>query len=175
MKRLRVVNTVLSAVAIALAVFAIYLAIRWDATNKQLAAHRTLVDSLHTNYEIVRTRSAQTSGLLRALSDSNIQHIELSGMPIAPNSEAYLYWNKDNGQVYINPVKLPELQPNEYYQVWAFKGDTFHNLGLINMNKSPYLIQRMRDVQNADEFVVNIVSSGEKSRPLLEKVVVAGQ
>lgn len=174
MKQLRIVNKVLSIVAIALAGFAIYLAIQWDAADKALRQQHIITDSLFNNYELVRTQSLQASGLLHALSDTNIQPIKLLGMPIAPGAWAYIFWNKANGQVFVNPVNLPQLERDEYYQLWAFSDGHSINLGLINMDKEPYIFQRMRDVDEADEFAVNIVSNGEQKRPLLEKVVVAG-
>ena len=173
--QLRVFNKVLAATAILLAVAAIYFVLKMDRLERELQHTRAQLDSLYTNYQILHTSASQSAGLLRAMSNDSIIHVRMSGMPIAPNAEAYIYWNPSNGQVYINPAGLPAPGQNEYYQVWAFKGDSAISLGVIYMQKSPYRIQRMRDVMGADEFAVIKVEDGEKSRPMLENMMVATQ
>jgi|GEM_PF-6649242 len=172
---LRIFNKVLAVTAIFLAVAAIYFVLKLDRVERKLQQTRYQLDSLYTNYQILHTSASQSAGLLRAMSNNDIQHIRLEGMPIASEASAYIYWNPENGQVYVNPAGLPSLEKNEYYQVWAFKGNNAISLGVIDMNKAPYLIQRMRDVKDADDFAIIRVEEGEKSRPMLENMVVATQ
>ncbi len=172
---LRIFNKVLAATAILLAVAAIYFVLKLDRIERELQKTQFQLDSLYSSYHILHTGATQSAGLLRAMSNDNILHVRLDGMPIAPDASAYIYWNPENGQVYVNPAGLPALEKNEYYQVWAFKGNDAVSLGVLDMNKSPYLIQRMRDVKEADEFAIIRVEEGEKSRPMLENMVVATQ
>ncbi len=172
---LRVFNKILAATAVLLAVAAIYFVLKLDRIERELQQTRYQLDSLYTNYQILHTHASQSAGLLRAMSNDDILHVRLDGMPIAPEASAYIYRNPENGQVYVNPAGLPPLKKNEYYQLWAFKGNDAVSLGVIDMKKSPYLIQRMRDVKEADEFAIIRVDEGEKSRPMLENMVVATQ
>lgn len=131
---LRIFNKVLAATAILLAVAAIYFVLKLDRIERELQKTQYQLDSLYASYQILHTGATQSAGLLRAMSNENILHVRLDGMPIAPDASAYIYWNPENGQVYVNPAGLPALEQNEYYQVWAFKGNDAVSLGVLDLS-----------------------------------------
>ena len=97
--------------------------------------------------------------------------VTMKGMPISPSSIAIVYWDKANGNVYINANNLPAPEAGKQYQLWALKGGQPIDMGVFDMNGD---MQLMKNIKDADAFAVTLEPAGGSAVPTLEFLYVVG-
>jgi anti-sigma-K factor RskA len=97
--------------------------------------------------------------------------ITMKGLPISPSATSIVYWNKEDGTVYVNANNLPAPEQGKQYQLWALKGGQPVNAGMIDMNGK---IQFMENISAADAFAVTLEPAGGSPSPTLELLYVIG-
>ena len=97
--------------------------------------------------------------------------ITMKGLPISPEATSIVYWNKEDGTVYVNANNLPAPEQGKQYQLWALKGGQPVNAGMIDMNGK---IQFMENISSADAFAVTLEPAGGSPSPTLELLYVIG-
>lgn len=95
--------------------------------------------------------------------------ITMKGLPISPASSSVVYWDKDNGDLYVNANNLPAPGPGKQYQLWALKDGKPIDAGVFDINGN---IQQMKHISEADAFAVTLEPVGGSVAPTLEQLYV---
>jgi hypothetical protein len=173
-KQVRLLLTVFPYLLLVLGVIFFYFrTIEQTKENEKCKAKIAGIDSLRLANQISSTEINQLHFILSDLANPSTIKIRLNGMPIGPQTFAYVYWDSLSGHVYFNPTGLPQIKEGENYQLWAFGNNQWESLGFVDIKSKP-LIQRMQDMGNPRYFGVSGESDKDKSLPALENMWVMG-
>ncbi len=118
--------------------------------------------------EIVSVKSELESALLsvEVLKDSNFTKIEM----ISPDGtlRVPLYWNKSNGDVFVDGANIHALRDDKTYQLWTINEGIPDNSGTVTPNIK--FLQKMKGTSNAEAFSLTIESKGEITDPSFENI-----
>jgi anti-sigma-K factor RskA len=95
---------------------------------------------------------------------------------VAENSplEVAVFWNKDRGQVQIDPSTLPDLPTDRQYQLWVLVDGQPSDMGVLPKDASEILTMEYASLQG-DAFAITIEPLGGNPTPTLENLVVLGK
>ncbi len=118
--------------------------------------------------EIVTIKSDLEYALisLEVLKDSSFTKIDM----ISPDGtvKVPLYWNKSNGEVFVDGANMDALREDKTYQLWAINDGIPDNSGTV-IPRLRYL-QKMKGTSNAEAFSLTIESKGEITDPSFENI-----
>ena len=91
------------------------------------------------------------------------QPVSLSGMDVAPNAAAKVFWMKNTGEVYIDPSNLPAAPAGKQYHLWGIVDSKPVDAGVILMDKkgNRYNIQKMKTFGKVEAFAVSLEEAGD--------------
>lgn len=119
-------------------------------------------------HEMVEVKSELQSALLsvEVLKDSNFTKVQM----ISPDGtiKVPLYWNKLNGDLFIDGASLPSLTEDKTYQLWAIYEGVPNNSGFV-VDQVRYL-QKMAGVSKAEAFSLTVESKGNNTDPSFENI-----
>ena len=84
-----------------------------------------------------------------------------------------VFWNKENGQITLDPSELPSLADNEQYQMWVIRDGTPVDMGIIPKDAGGALMASKKTMKG-EAFTLTIEPLGGKPTPNLDKLVVIG-
>lgn len=118
--------------------------------------------------EMVIVKSELQAALLsvEVLKDSNFTKIEM----LSPDGaiKVPLYWNKTNGDVFVDGANIPVLSEDKTYQLWAIYEGVPGNSGfVVGEVKS---LQKMTEVSSAEAFSLTVESKGNNTDPSFENI-----
>ncbi len=130
--------------------------------------------------EIFEARSSLASSqqLLDKFRDIDIELTTLAGQDVAPDSYARAYWDKEEEQVYIDAIGLPEPPEGMVYQVWSLKLDplTPTSLGLLeDFIADGDKIFAFANSNESEAFGITLEPAGGSDFPTLEQLYTLGQ
>ncbi|GAL84424.1 hypothetical protein MYP_1652 [Sporocytophaga myxococcoides] len=118
--------------------------------------------------EIVSVKSELESALLsvEVLKDSNFTKVEM----ISPDGtlRVPLYWNKSNGEVFVDGANINALGEDKTYQLWSINEGIPENSGTVTPNIK--YLQKMKGTSTAEAFSLTIESKGEITDPSFENI-----
>ncbi len=118
--------------------------------------------------EIVTIKSDLEYALisLEVLKDSSFTKIDM----ISPDGtvKVPLYWNKSNGEVFVDGANMDALREDKTYQLWAINDGIPDNSGTV-IPRLRYL-QKMKGTSNAEAFSLTVESKGEITDPSFENI-----
>lgn len=114
---------------------------------------------------------------IAVMNDAQFQKIELAGIPEkSANSSVSIYWNKSNQEVYISNIKLPIVNEEKQYQLWAIADGKPVDLGMIDQKTSfDSLFQKMKNIQNPQAFAITLEKKGGVPSPTMTEMYVIGK
>lgn len=115
------------------------------------------VDSLQQQFNIV--------------SNPSFKQIALAGQAFMPQAKAIVYFNPQEGKVYINTAQLPQIESNKQYQLWAIVDGKPVDLGVLEKDTS---FQLMKNIKNPAAFAITLEPLGGKPEPTLSNMCVLG-
>ncbi|MES2620065.1 MAG: anti-sigma factor [Bacteroidota bacterium] len=154
-----------------LSVTTVYFVNRYNSTNNELLSLKSEQSVLANQVKHITSESEQLKNEIAVVSNPAHQHILLNGLPISPTSKAIVFWNKEEGNTFINASALPQIAANEQFQLWAIVDGKPVDLGVINKDTS---FAEMKQVKNAVAFAITLEPLGGKSVPTMEKMYVLG-
>ncbi len=150
---------------------AAYFYSKFNTANTELAMLRQEQTVLAQQTKYVQSENQAIKQQLAVVANPNNQQIVLKGLPISPNANAVIYWNKNTGSTYINCSGLPQVAENEQFQLWAIVDGKPVDMGVLSKDCS---IAEMKNVQNAVAFAITLEPLGGKPSPTMEKMYVIG-
>lgn len=167
------------AASIALAVIAMitafYFRSQWKDAEQRLNDLLVQNQQIAAQYETAHQEVQQLTEELSVITSRDYQTIEMTGLDSSPNSLAYVYWNQNSDQVYLQVNSLPPNASDKQYQLWAIVDGQPVSAGVFDVSSSqqPKLIN-MKSIENASAFAVTLEPRGGSEAPTLDAMYVKG-
>lgn len=140
-----------------------------EAENKSAAMQKEL--------EITQEKNKEIKKCLAIFRNKNQTIINLVGQPIAPNTHARVYWNKNTQEVFVDASGLPSPPNGMVYQVWSFKLNPLRptNIGLLtNFDANELRLFGVKSIIEAETFGITLEPKGGSFSPTIDNLYVLG-
>lgn len=111
---------------------------------------------------------------LQILANPQVKTVALKGMNTLEKKSAMVHMNMETNEVYFNASILPATPDAKQYQLWAIVDGKPVDIGMIDMNSTENVFQKMRSVKGAQAFAVTIEQIGGRPAPTMEAMVLLG-
>ena len=92
--------------------------------------------------------------------------VSLKGLEAAPDAAAKIFWMKNTGEVYVDPINLPMAPNGKQYQLWAIVDGKPIDGGMItSKDGKKYHIQKMKTFGKAQAFAITLETEGGNPQP----------
>ena len=92
--------------------------------------------------------------------------VSLKGLEAAPDAAAKIFWMKNTGEVYVDPINLPMAPNGKQYQLWAIVDGKAIDGGMItSKDGKKYHIQKMKTFGKAQAFAITLETEGGNPQP----------
>lgn len=92
--------------------------------------------------------------------------VSLKGLEAAPDAGAKIFWMKNTGEVYVDPLNLPMAPAGKQYQLWAIVDGKPVDGGMItSKDGKTYSIQKMKSFGKAQAFAITLETEGGNPQP----------
>jgi anti-sigma-K factor RskA len=135
-----------------------------SVNNKLQAAQEKIKQNQETNLAMKDD--------INVMSDKNSLPVVLKGTPLAPDAVAKIYWMKNSGDVYVDPINLPSVPEGKQYQLWAIVDGKPVDAGMISTEKGIYRIQKMKSFGHAEAFAITLEKAGGSPTPTMDQMYV---
>lgn len=149
----------------------VYYFSKYRSTRNELASLQKDKDYFAGEYTTIKTSYDAMAAEMNIIhSPANIA-VTMKGSAIQPDALATIYWDRSNGNVYLNINNLPAPPKDHQYQLWALKDGKPIDAGVFDMKQQ---IQSMKNISAADAFAVTLEPAGGSVNPTLENLYVIG-
>lgn len=105
---------------------------------------------------------------LAFLSDPDTEQYVLLGNTIMPKAKLVSYVNHDEKRVLVNTQKLPELENNQDYQLWADVEGEMIDMGVISKDET---LLAMTYIDDAESLNITIEPKGGSDHPTVSRLI----
>ncbi len=140
-----------------------------EAENRQLALQR---DQLYANNNTIQTRLNELDKNMQLITGPDMIKVALSGVAGKESSQAVVYWNKNNKDVYLVANALPQAPKGKQYQLWALMDGKPIDAGVLGDCNT---VCKLKNIQNAQAFAITLENEGGSPTPNLEQLYVMGK
>lgn len=110
----------------------------------------------------------------RLKTDATVQTIMLASVKEGVKQQAEIFWNKNTGELFIDPALLPQTPTGKQYQLWFIADGKPVDAGMINMSDSDVL-QKMKECKGAEAFAITLEKEGGSPTPTMDQMMVLGK
>jgi len=140
-----------------------------EAENRQLALQR---DQLYAHNNTMQTKLDEMDKNMQLITGPDMIKVALSGVAGKESSQAVVYWDKNNKDVYLVAKALPQAPKGKQYQLWALMDGKPIDAGVLgNCNT----ICKLKNIQHAQAFAITLENEGGSPAPNLEQLYVMGK
>lgn len=147
--------------------------------NNNLTTH---IDELEFQQKTAAKNYAEQQNLvdksqrqLLAIINPNSIPVVMKGLPLSPQSQTTVYWNRDSQEVYLSINFLPKPPLGMQYQLWGIVNNAPIDLGVFEMPDQPdSQLLKMKFVDGIKTFAVTLEKSGGSLVPTLSEMYVMG-
>lgn len=125
-------------------------------------------NSLKNNLETTTLALQETDEWLGAIGNPNTEQYILKGNALSPEAKIISYINHDEKSVVINAKKLPKLDADHDYQMWADVDGVMIDMGIIPKNKE---LIAMTYIEDAASLNITIEPLGGNDQPTVERLI----
>lgn len=129
-----------------------------ESTNSEL---NNTIDELHKELDSNTT-------LFATLSHPDTEQYILKGNTLMPEGKVVSYINHTTKSVVINAEKLPDLDADHDYQMWADVEGEMINMGVISKDKN---LLAMNYINHAESLNITIEPAGGNDHPTVSRLV----
>ena len=134
------------------------------------AAKSYMADQLNIQQASMVTMNME----LQILANPMVKTVALKGMNSLDKKSAMVHMNMETHEVYFNASTLPASPTAKQYQLWAIVDGKPVDAGMIDMNGTASVFQKMKSVKGAQAFAVTIESMGGSAVPTMETMCLLG-
>jgi len=142
--------------------------------QSDLAELQSEHSTLASQMDVQRTAFEQKDKELAMLMQPGVKMVTLKGMDLSPSSSAMVIWNTSDKSVYIDKAALPMPPQGKQYQLWALVDGKPVDAGVFTMQDGNFLMQKMKDMPNAQAFAVTLEKMGGSEVPTMEAMYLIG-
>ncbi len=127
-------------------------------------------ETLRKESEILQTRFELVRNILT-------ERVELTAVKGKASDDNYIlvYWNPKTKQVMMADANLPELPPDQQYQLWALLDNVQVDCGVFDIQKGQSPASFMKNTDQAKGFAVTVEPRGGSKTPTLSNLKVMAQ
>lgn len=144
------------------------------AAKSDLAELQSEKSTLASQMEVQRTAFKAKNTELAMVMKPGVKMVSLKGMDISPSSTAMIVWNTSNKSVYIDQASLPMPPQGKQYQLWALVDGKPVDAGVFTMQDGNFVMQKMKDMPNAQAFAVTLEKEGGSPIPTMDQMFLIG-
>ncbi len=134
------------------------------------AAKSYMADELKIQQASLKTMDTE----IQILANPKVKTIALNGMNSLDKRSAMIHMNMETNEVYFNARTLPNTPTAKQYQLWAIVDGKPVDAGMIDMNTTASVFQKMKSIKGAQAFAVTIESIGGSAVPTMESMCFLG-
>jgi anti-sigma-K factor RskA len=136
--------------------------------KQQLQTVETDNTELNTTIEVLNTKLEETNTLYTAIVNPDTEQYILMGNTSLPEAKIVSYVNHNTKSIVINTERLPDLDVDHDYQMWADVEGEMIDMGVISKNKS---LMAMTYIEHAESLNVTIEPLGGNDHPTVSRLV----
>ncbi len=136
--------------------------------KQQLQTVETNNTELNTTIETLNTELERTNSFYTGIVNPDTEQYILIGNASLPEAKVVSYVNHKSKSVVINTERLPELDADHDYQMWADVEGEMINMGVISKTKT---LMTMAYIDHAESLNITIEPSGGNDHPTVERLV----
>ena len=136
--------------------------------KQQLQTVETNNTELNTTIDQLQKELEQNSAYYAAIADPDTEQYILKGNASLPEAKVVSYVNHNTKSVIINAERLPELDADHDYQLWADVEGEMINMGVISKNKN---LMAMTYIDHAESLNITIEPAGGNDHPTVARLV----
>lgn len=122
------------------------------AINSKYAEDQQKINDMNRDMSIVQSKYSEP--------------VALHGMEATPEASAKIFWMKNTGEVYVDPINMPMAPKGMQYQLWAIVDGKPVDGGLITSKDGKiYKIQKMKTFGKAQAFAITLETQGGNPTP----------
>jgi anti-sigma-K factor RskA len=123
---------------------------------------------LNTTIEALNTKLEETNTLYTAIVNPDTEQYILKGNASLPEAKIVSYVNHKTKSVVINTERLPDLDADRDYQMWADVEGEMIDMGVISKNKN---LMVMTYIDHAESLNITIEPAGGNDHPTVSRLV----
>ncbi|WP_299113016.1 anti-sigma factor [uncultured Winogradskyella sp.] len=139
-----------------------------NQVKQQLQTVETNNTELNTTIEVLNKELRDTNTFYTAIVNPDTEQYILKGNDLLPEAKVVSYVNHKTKSVVINTERLPKLDDNHDYQMWADVEGEMINMGVIAKDKT---LMTMAYIDHAESLNITIEPAGGNDHPTVEKLV----
>jgi anti-sigma-K factor RskA len=168
----RITWVVAASVGLLLLVFSFFLFSRLRSNQETLASLRTTNETLQAESRQLGDWQKQQDQIMTLLRQPGTRTLVLQGNEKAPKGEVLVFWNANSRQVVVNASSLPQLGPDQQYQLWSLVGGKPVDAGVFDVAQSGRVVQQLnRPIAQADAFAITVEKRGGSPTPTLSTLL----
>lgn len=144
---------------------------RWEDSEERFSQLLSEKNQLAQNYNLVKDGFDKTVYDMLVIRDAHAQVINMHSVDTNMNYLARIYWNLQSKNIYIDVLSLPEPEQEHQYQLWAIAKGQALDAGLFDAHEFSG-IQRMKEISNADAWMVTLEPKGGSVSPTTDKIIL---
>ncbi|EDP71700.1 hypothetical protein FBALC1_04412 [Flavobacteriales bacterium ALC-1] len=123
---------------------------------------------LNSTIEVLNVKLKENNASFNAIINPDTEQYILKGNALSPEAKVVSYVNHKSKSVIINTERLPELDADHDYQMWADVEGEMINMGVISKDKT---IMTMAYIDDAESLNITIEPLGGNDHPTVERLV----
>lgn len=139
-------------------------------SRQQQAQTAATVAQLQQTVAHDKARLDYYAGKEYIIAQPGMELVVLQGVETHPEAKALVMWNRQNDNVFLDVINMPEAPAGKQYQLWAMVGGKPVSAGLYN---GPTL-QSIATINTAEAFAITLENAGGVESPTLENLMVMG-
>jgi anti-sigma-K factor RskA len=159
---------VAASIAVLLMVGSFWMYSQLNAVKQQLQTVQTNNIELNTTIENLNNELERTNSFYTGIVNPDTEQYVLKGNALAPNAKVISYVNHKSKSVVINTERLPELDADHDYQMWADVDGEMIDMGVISKNKT---LMAMAYIDRAASLNITIEPAGGNDHPTVSRLI----
>lgn len=123
---------------------------------------------LNSTIEVLNVKLKENNASYNAIVNPDTEQYILKGNALSPDAKVVSYVNHQSKSVVINTERLPKLDADHDYQMWADVEGEMINMGVIAKDKS---VMTMAYIDNAESLNITIEPAGGNDHPTVSRLV----
>jgi anti-sigma-K factor RskA len=163
---------VAASVGLLLLAFSFFLFSRLRNNQESLASLRTTNETLQAESRQLTDWQKKQDQVTALLRQPGTRTLVLQGNDKAPKGEVLVFWNATSKQVVINASSLPQLGPDQQYQLWSLVDGKPIDAGVFDVAQSGRAVQQLnRSIARADAFAITVEKRGGSPAPTMSTLL----
>ncbi len=129
---------------------------------------RREIFSLQQSLDLAKNELLAVSPIMKLVADERTRIVELKGLEASPAASAYVFWNPQTRQGFFSGRRLPQLDRQKVYELWALAGSQPVRAGIFQVDgrgAASFYLPGLPTDRNYDTFAVTLEPAGGTDQP----------